>query len=304
MAEKISIEGFIDIHIHTAPAPFNRLGDTEDVARWCAAAGMGGAVIKSHFESTVSKVHHGRRSIPDYPSFQLMAGVALNRGVGGINPGAVEIALHQGAKMVWLPTFDSCAHIQFYGGAGSYGSFKSMSLGFRGGCSPRGNYTVFEPDGKTLSAEMKEIIDIILAYDGVLSTAHVSKAEVFAVAEYALSRGLKRVCVTHPEAPVPDIGVPAMVELAQQGVFMEFCAVNCFPMTPTYSLDLMKEAMEAVGPEMSIISSDSGQPWMPTPPEALRTFAQGLHEKGLTPDFIRRMGRDNPARLMGLTPAA
>jgi hypothetical protein len=247
MAEKISIAGFIDIHIHTAPAPFNRIGDTADVARWCAAAGMGGAVIKSHFESTVSKVHHGQLAVPDYPDFRLISGVALNRGVGGINPGAVEIALHQGAKMVWLPTFDSCAHINFYGGAGKYGNFKSMSLGFRGGHSARGNYSVLDADGK-LTAEAKEVIDIIIAYDATLSTAHVSKAEIYAVVDYGLSKGLKRISVTHPEAPVPDIGVPSMVELAGQGVFMEFCAVNCFPMTPTYSLDSMKEAMEAVGP--------------------------------------------------------
>ncbi|WP_293860939.1 DUF6282 family protein [uncultured Alsobacter sp.] len=299
MAEKISIDGFIDIHIHTAPAPFTRIGDTAQVAKWCAEAGMGGAVIKSHFESTVSKVHHGQEAVPDYPGFKLFAGVALNRGVGGINPGAVEIALHQGAKMVWLPTFDSCAHINFYGGAGKYGGFKSMSLGFRGGYSARGNYTVLD-EGKRLTAEAKEVIDIIIEYDAVLSTAHVSKEEIYAVAEYAQQKGLKRMCVTHPEAPVPDIGVDAMVELSRQGIYMEFCAVNCFPMTHTYPLDRMKEAMEAVGPDYAIISSDSGQPWMPKPPEALRTYAQGLHEKGLSPAVIRRMGKDNPERLLGV----
>ena len=92
---------------------------------------MAGIAIKSHFESTVSKVHHALRDIPDYPGFKVFAGVALNRGVGGINPGAVEIALDQGAKIVWLPTFDAHAHACAFGGAGEYG-FKSMSLAFRG----------------------------------------------------------------------------------------------------------------------------------------------------------------------------
>ncbi len=300
MVEKISILGFVDIHIHTAPAPFNRIGDTADVARMCAGAGMGGAVIKSHFESTISKVHHGQLAVPEYPDFKLVAGIALNRGVGGINPGAVEIALHQGAKMVWLPTFDSCAHINYYGGAGKYGGFKSMSLGFKGGYSARGNYSVLDDSGKSLSAEAKEIIDIIIAYDATLSTAHVSKEEIYAVVDYGLSKGLKRMCVTHPEAPVPNLDIASMVELAQQGVFMEFCAVNCFPMTPTFPLDQMKEAIDAVGPDQAIISSDSGQPWMPSPPEAIRTFAQGLHEKGIASEVIQKMGRDNPLRLLGL----
>ena len=37
----ISIEGFFDTHIHSAPAPFVRIADTIDIALWCAAGGMG-----------------------------------------------------------------------------------------------------------------------------------------------------------------------------------------------------------------------------------------------------------------------
>ena len=45
---------------------------------------MVGIVIKSHFESTVSKAYHARRAIREaYPDFQVFSGIALNRGVGG-----------------------------------------------------------------------------------------------------------------------------------------------------------------------------------------------------------------------------
>jgi len=114
----ITVEGFYDLHIHSAPAPFRRIGDSVDLAQSCAAAGMAGIVVKSHFESTVSKAYHARREVPN---FQVFAGVALNRGVGGINPGAVELALHQGAKIVWLPTFDAENHARTFGGTGTYG---------------------------------------------------------------------------------------------------------------------------------------------------------------------------------------
>ena len=109
----LTLNGFYDLHIHSAPAPFVRIGDSADIARWCAEAGMAGIVIKSHFESTVSKAYHARLAVRDaFPEFQVFSGIALNRGVGGVNPGAVELALQQGAKIVWLPTLDA-ANISF-----------------------------------------------------------------------------------------------------------------------------------------------------------------------------------------------
>ena len=114
----LTLKGFYDLHIHSAPAPFVRIGDSADIARWCAEAGMAGIVIKSHFESTVSKAYHARLAVrDDYPDFQVFSGIALNRGVGGVNPGAVELALQQGAKVVWLPTLDAANHAAAFGAA-------------------------------------------------------------------------------------------------------------------------------------------------------------------------------------------
>lgn len=293
----ISVAGFYDLHIHTAPAPFVRIGDTIDVARWCAEAGMAGIAIKSHFESTISKAHHAVRGVLEYPAFKVFAGIALNRGVGGINPGAVEIALDQGAKIVWLPTFDAHNHARVFGGTGEYG-FSSMRLAFKGSSRPHGNFSTLQ-DGK-LTADAKEVIDIVAAYDAVLATGHVSREEIFAVFDYARSRNVKRLLVTHPEFVVPNLDVDTMRTLAADGAMMEFCAVNCFPMSPSVSLDRVKELIEAVGPQHVIISSDSGQPFNPKPPETLRTYVQCLHEKGISEADIRRMCIANPERLLGI----
>ena len=124
----LTLDGFYDLHIHSAPAPFVRIGDSADIARWCAEAGMAGIVIKSHFESTVSKVHHARLAVREaFPDFQVFSGIALNRGVGGVNPGAVELALQQGARIVWMPTLDAVNHARVFGAGGTYG-FKAMTL--------------------------------------------------------------------------------------------------------------------------------------------------------------------------------
>ena len=293
----ISVAGFYDLHIHTSPAPFVRIGDSIDVAKWCAEAGMAGIAIKSHFESTISKVYHAVRGVPEYPDFKVFAGIALNRGVGGINPGAVEIALDQGAKIVWLPTFDAHNHARVFGGTGEYG-FRSMRLAFKGSSRPHGDFSTIH-DGK-LTADAKEVIDIIAAYDAVLATGHVSREEIMAVFEYARSKNVKRLVVTHPEFAVPNLDVDTMKELAAEGAVMEFCAVNCFPMSPCVSLDRVKELIDEVGPEHIILSSDSGQPFNPKPPETLRTYVQCLHEKGVDESSIQRMCITNPAHLLGV----
>ncbi len=292
----IDIAGFIDTHVHSAPAPFVRIGDSAEIAVWCARAGMGGVVFKSHFESTISKVHHARRAVAEWPGFEVFAGIALNRGVGGVNPGAVEIALDQGAKIVWLPTFDADHHAQAFGGTGTYG-FHSMSLSFRGASRPHGNFTVLH--NNKLSDDAREVIDIVAAYGALLATGHVSKAEIFATVDYALAKGVK-VIVTHPEFTVPNLDIETMVELSKQGIFMEFCAVNCFPIPHTKNIDEMKEIIDAVTPERAVLASDSGQPFSAKPPETLRVFVQCLHEMGLDEASIRRMCIDNPAHLLGL----
>lgn len=293
----LSVDGFYDMHIHSAPAPFQRIGDSIDVARWCAEGGLAGIVIKSHFESTISKAHHARREVnKDFPDFKVFAGVALNRGVGGINPGTVEIALDQGAKIVWLPTFDAANHALVFGSTGTYG-FKNLTLPFQRS-SLYASFTVME--NKRLSQKTKDVIDLVAAYDAILATGHLSKEEIFATVEYARQKGVSRIVITHPEYYVPNLDIESVVALAKEGATMEFCAVSCGPMTPASSIERIKEMIDAVGPERAVIASDTGQPFSPKPPEALRVFAQCLFERGISEAAIRTMAIENPKRLLSL----
>ena len=295
----LNIEGYYDMHMHSGPAPFERIADSAEIAEWCAEAGMGGLVIKSHFESTISKVHHARVAVKKlYPHFQLFAVIALNRGVGGVNPGAVEIALDQGAKVVWLPTFDAANHAKAYGASGTYG-FKAMSFGAKTTSPVHEHYTVLDANRK-LTEKTKAVIDLIAAYDAILATGHVAKEEIYAAVDYAKSRNVKRLVVTHPEFVVPNLDVPTIVDLAKSGVFMEFCAVSCFPMMDAVSLDRFVELIEAATPERAVISSDSGQPWSPRPPETLRVFVQSLYDKGIPEEALHTMGIRNPQKLLGV----
>jgi hypothetical protein len=294
----LTVNGFYDLHLHSAPAPFVRIGDSAEVALWCAEAGMAGIVIKSHFESTVSKVHHARSVLKDtYPDFKIFSAIALNRGVGGVNPGAVELALQQGAKTVWLPTLDAVNHVAAFGGAGTYG-FPGMTLTSKRASKPQ-LYTVVDANGK-LTSETKEVIDLVIAYDAILATGHISKSEILETVDYALGAGAKRVVITHPELAAPKLDLPTMIDLAKAGCFMEFCAVDLFPMFYCISLNGLIEAIDAVTPERTILSSDGGQPFHPRPHECLRVVAHGMVEKGVPMETIQKICIDNHKYLLNL----
>lgn len=294
----LKLDGFYDLHIHSAPAPFVRIGDSADIALWCAEAGMAGIVIKSHFESTVSKAHHARCAVREaYPDFQVFSGIALNRGVGGVNPGAVELALQQGAKVVWLPTLDAANHAKAFGAGGTYG-FKAMTLtSRRKGTNPL--YSVTDANGK-LTPEVKDVIDVVVDYGAILATGHVSKPEILATVDYAFSIGAKRVVITHPELAAPKLDLPTMIDLAKAGAYMEFCAVNLLPVFYSISVHGLVEAIEAVTPERTIISSDGGQPFNPRPHESIRVVVQSLHENGVSIETIRKICIENSKMLLNV----
>lgn len=293
----ISVKGFFDTHVHTGPAPFQRLGDTIDIARWCAEAGMTGFVVKSHFEATISKAYHTQK---EFPNLALIPGIALNRGVGGINPGAVEQALSQGAQIVWFPTLDARNHVQFFGPSGNFGNIGAGSYARENSNRPRGNFTVWQ-DGK-LSEDAKEVIDLVVSAGAVLATGHIEPKEIMAVVEYALGKNHSKIVITHPEMYVPHLDLKAQVELAKAGCFMEYCAVNCMPMFHCVLPEQLKEMIDAVTPERAILATDSGQPFSPKTPELFRIFAQMLYERGVSEKAIARMAILNPTALFGIKP--
>jgi hypothetical protein len=295
----ISVKGFFDTHVHTGPAPFLRLGDTADVARWCAEEGMAGFVVKSHFEATIAKAYHAQKEVP---GLKIIPSITLNRGVGGMNPGAVEQSLAQGAKVVWFPTLDARNHLRYFGAGGTFGKVAGNSYQREKASRPRVGYTVLQK-GKLLG-EAKEVIDLIITFDAVLATGHIDREEILAVVDYALAKKHRRIVITHPEMYVPGLDLKTQVELAEAGCFMEYCAVNCMPMFHCVLPEQLKEMIEAVSPKRAILATDSGQPFSPKTPELFRIFAQMLYEKGVGPDAITQMAIKNPALLLGLPPGA
>jgi len=92
------ISGAFDLHIHSAPCLFPRIGDDLDLARHAAEANLSGILLKSHFESTVGRAALVRKVMPAVGVF---GGLVLNGFTGGLNPLAVENALPPWPFPIW-----------------------------------------------------------------------------------------------------------------------------------------------------------------------------------------------------------
>ena len=293
----ISVEGFIDTHVHTGPAPFRRIGDSIDVARWCREAGMLGIVVKSHFEATIAKVYHARKEVPE---LGLYAGIALNRGVGGINPGAVEQALKQDAKVVWMPTIDAENHVRVFGAPGAFGSIGAGSYANESKYGIDGTYTVL--DGGRLKAEAKAVIDICRR---LRRGAGDRASERGRDPRRGRLRARARPWPAHRHPPRNAVSRPldrhpgrARRRRLPDGILRGqlHADVPVGHLGPDEGGDRRGRAGERghrhrFGPALQ-----------PKLPDMFRSFAQVLHEKGVSLEAIATMAIRNPARLLGIEP--
>lgn len=284
------MQGVFDIHVHTDPDAFPRLGDDVAVTDACARVGMAGIALKCHVESTASRAHHLNR---DRTGFRAVGGVVLNYAVGGINPAAVEACLRLGGGIVWMPTGHSAHHAELTGGLGKWGpSFMKLYV-------PEGatGLTVLDDEG-ALTDEARTTLELIAEHDALLATGHLSAREILAVLDAASALGV-RVLVNHPMY-IPACGLDFIEEVTSAGAWVEICAVTVGGFWSKLTLDQVQAMIETAGPERVVLASDGGGIQTPMPHEALRVFADNLLHIGVNEEHVRRMASDNPRELVGL----
>ena len=291
MTERITIEGAIDLHIHSHPCLFPRIADDRAMTESAATAGMKAIMLKCHHESTVSRAY----LLNDrYPDLSVFGGIVLNSHVGGINPAAVEAALRGGGKEVWMPTIDAAYHARMHGGR--TGGYDVQSSGESRGES-RGISVLRE--GKLTDAAW-QVLELIAEFDAILGTTHLSFDEILALVRGARERGVKKILITHPFFKVPGLQLGALEELVKLGAYAEFGYCTVSPMWAYATIEMVKAAIDSLGVSRCVLISDAGQRHNPMPVESLRVFAQCLHEKGISARDIERMTVTNPASLLGL----
>ena len=278
--------GTMDIHVHTAPDVVERPLDDLELAAACLAAGMSGAVLKSHTEPTAGRAFLASRAVP---GAEMFGGIVLNRSVGGLNPDAVE-AMARGAgrrgRIVWLPTRDA-AHER--------------------ASKRRDGPTVPVTEHGRPVPGLDAIFEVVAAHDLVLATGHIAAGEALAVFRSAREAGCRRLLVTHATAPISNYSGVDLSEMIAVGAWIEFAARNLFgtghegqKVIDPAKVGRMVAAIRHVGPASSVFSSDLGDQRYPLPQDGFRMGAQALVQAGLTVDQMEGLLRTRPMEILAI----
>jgi hypothetical protein len=274
-----SLNGVIDIHVHSDPDSVPRPIDAIEAARLARVRGFRAIVLKNHFESTAALAYEVRHVVP---KIEIFGGIALNRSVGGLNAVAVEkMARLKGGygRIVWMPTADAEHQVK---GSGESRPFVAISR-----------------DGRLLPA-VTEVIDVIARNRLVLATGHSSPAESLMLVREARARGVRSIVITHPLMSSIGMSLEQMKQATALDAYIELVAYTVIGANATVSIKDFVRVIRTVGPEHCILASDLGQPGNPLHADGLDMLFSALRREGIPAADIERMSKVNPARLLGL----
>ena len=285
------LSGAVDLHIHSGPSLHPRRIDHLEALRQADAAGMKAILLKDHYYPSMPVATLLNKNMG--AGTRVLSSIVLNNPVGGLNPVAVDYALKQGARIVWMPTAHAQNHIDKTAAA-----LKSKF--------PTNTKTVMEGEGMRLVDEagtvldqVKRILDLIAAEDACVSAGHHHVDEIYPFYEEAKARGVARMFLNHPTY-VNACSLEDVTQLARMGVMMEHSICMFVPSTFTLfdGADL-RTVIDAAGVEMTFFGSDLGQNGNPTPVEGMAQFIDLLAEQGYADDQIVQMTSMNAARFVG-----
>lgn len=286
MPVSVSLDGAIDLHVHTAPDVYDRLVTDDEQIEGALAAGMRAVLLKSHHTLTADRatLARQRHNIP------VFGGLALNHSVGGLNPVAVETAIAFGARQIWMPTLHARHCLE-------HAEPEMFRAEARKG---RRGLTVLDGEGQLLP-EVVQILEQIRDADVALGTGHLAPEESLTLLGAAREMGLRRLLVTHPLMSFTRFTLSQMREAADLGALLEFDYLSCAPKWhDPVPVAHAAGAVRSVGAHRCVIATDGGQPYNPPPVEMLHRFAEELRAEGLGADEVRTMACDNPAWILDI----
>ena len=274
---EVSLAGAIDFHAHSGPDSRPRSVNDVEAAQAALAAGMRGLVLKNHYTTTAGRAALAMARVD---GIELFGGVVLNRSMGGLNIEAVRhMVWDEGGrgKVVWLPTFDAEYYVTRDGSAEP---FVSVVV-----------------DGRP-APELEAIFMLVAEHDLVLATGHSAPEEVLLLLPEMQRLGVQNILITHVFGQNPTL--EQMRGMADAGAVLEidWWAV----LGGRRTIDEYVEAIDAIGAEHFLMSSDLGQADNPLHADGLRAYVQALRGAGISDADIDTMLRINPARLLGVEP--
>lgn len=283
-----------DLHVHTGPDVLPRKLDDFEMAERLQRIGMKGYGIKSHYFCTAERASLVNKN---FPGFHAIGAICLNNTVGGLNPIAVEMAARDGAKIVWMPTFDSANEQEHF--AKSSPAKLPHWAKLRQKLEEQGKHlpTISILHGNQLKKEMYDCLEVIKEHDLILATGHLGKKEIYELVKEAGKLGVKKIVITHPNFPSINLSKEEQKELADMGAVMEHCFTTPYSNKATW--ESVFEEIRYVGPEHCILSTDLGQQKNVYPDEGILEFVRQLIDNGgFTKEEVKRMTTINTSLLV------
>lgn len=275
------MEGAVDLHVHSGPSLHPRKLDHIAALREADEAGMAAVLLKDHYYPTMPIA----TLINENMGFRTKAigSIVLNNPLGGLNPSAVDYALKQGARVVWMATAHARNHMEH----------EAQKPGFK---FPQNSKKTVAPvpltltdDNGAVRDEVKHILDLIAEADAVVSGGHHHVSELFPFYEEAKARGVKRLFLNHPTY-VNDCNLQDVASLAGMGVKMEHSVCMFIPSTFTlFDEDHLRAVIGAAGVDNTFFGTDLGQMNNPSPVEGMRQIIAMLIRLGHSDADIRKM---------------
>jgi hypothetical protein len=292
------LRGALDLHAHGSPeftrAMPGRVLNTE-WARLAVHAGMRGFVIKSHIFPTMGTCATVGAL---FPELLVLPSITLNPPAGGVSALSVELAIQAGARVVWMPTWsarqDAPTRRIFLERMQPY--IGSMDPGFW----PAHGLSAVDENGAVLP-EVEKILRLCAAHGVAVASGHLPIAASRAVCRRAGELGAPFI-LTHPLSASVGATIEDQIAVAADGGFIEHVFIGCMPMHQRMDPRRIVEAVEAVGPQHCLMSSDAIENWNPPEPEVMRMYIATLLALGVPEDDVYLMTHDNPARVPGLGP--
>ena len=288
------VRGAYDLHVHTVPDLLPRSASDLELAYRCRELGLAGFVIKSHYVPSAPRAATIRALVPEV---NVLGAVVLNAAIGGINPVAVEIAAREGARIVWLPTFDSANEMLSHASPApgvKQPQWARLQQELREQGVSNEPVAVVDNHNIVLPA-VRSVLRTIAKYHLVLATGHLGRDEIFAVVEAALEENVQHIVITHPEYPSQNLSAEDQLALAQRGAYLERCFAP--PYSGKVSWERMFANIRAVGPEHSFLATDLGQPDNPPIEDGLPLMVDRLLAAGFTEQEIYTMAVVNTTQL-------
>lgn len=288
------LEDAIDFHHHGYPEisfeATTRMEDSDALLN-ARGAGMAGLVLKSHMWPTVGRAYLLRSMVP---GIDVIPSITLNFAVGGLNPMAIETAAKQGARMVFMPTW-SAAHDIERGGMSAY---LRRFLDRAQDLKPDKGIRLTDESGK-LRSETRECLDAARQHNMVVCSAHVSPKESIALAQGAKDFEIEEIVFSHPDSHSVGATREEIRDMVQLGATCEFCALGCLPMFQRIHPRDFADILEEISPDKAVLTTDYFFEWAPPASETLRMLIGSFLELGMPEGDVRKLVRDNPARLLG-----